>query len=59
MTTTGLKEGASIRVCHKTARVQTIDRENESVKVSLEVGGVAGNTLVVTEEYARTHLVDS
>lgn len=57
--TTGLKEGAKIRVCHKEARVQVFNPENESVKVSLEVGGVAGNTLVVTEEYARSHLVDA
>lgn len=51
--------GDRVRVCHKEARVCNVNDENDSVVVSLEVGGVAGNTLTLTTEYAENHLVDA
>lgn len=51
-------KGKMIRVCHKKARVQEHNQQDQTVEVVLSVGGVAGNVLVVTEEYAQNNLVE-
>lgn len=45
-----------IRVCHKKGRI--VEENDNSYTVSIELGGVHGNMIAVTKEYAENHVID-
>jgi len=53
-----LETGMGVHLGPWKTRISVINDESSSVEVMGPIGGVIGNTVVLTQEYAAEHLID-
>jgi len=57
VTADDLEVGMYVQLGPWKTSITVVDDDSSSVKVMGDIGGVAGNTVVLTKEYAADHLI--